>query len=102
SVSSFDISSPSLHDALPIFFRDFDIIADGTDNFATRYLVNDACILTGKPNVYASVFRFDGQASIFAAPGGPCYRCLYPEPPPPGDRKSTRLNSSHLVISYAV
>jgi len=65
-------------------FRDFDIIADGTDNFATRYLVNDACILTGKPNVYASVFRFDGQASIFAAPGGPCYRCLYPEPPPPG------------------
>ena len=65
-------------------FREFDIIADGTDNFATRYLVNDACVLTGKPNVYASVFRFDGQASIFGAPGGPCYRCLYPEPPPPG------------------
>jgi sulfur-carrier protein adenylyltransferase/sulfurtransferase len=65
-------------------FRDFDIIADGTDNFATRYLVNDACVLTGKPNVYASIFRFEGQASIFANPSGPCYRCLYPEPPPPG------------------
>src|SRR4051794_19324048 len=65
-------------------FRDFDIIADGTDNFATRYLVNDACVLTGKPNVYASIFRFEGQASIFAADRGPCYRCLYPEPPPPG------------------
>lgn len=65
-------------------FRDFDIIADGTDNFPTRYLVNDACVLTGKPNVYASIFRFDGQASVFAADAGPCYRCLYPEPPPPG------------------
>lgn len=65
-------------------FADFDIIADGTDNFATRYLVNDACVLTGKPNVYASIFRFEGQASIFANPSGPCYRCLYPEPPPPG------------------
>src|SRR4051794_13667193 len=65
-------------------FRDFDIIADGTDNFATRYLVNDACVLTGKLNVYASIFRFEGQASIFADPSGPCYRCLYPEPPPPG------------------
>jgi sulfur-carrier protein adenylyltransferase/sulfurtransferase len=65
-------------------FREFDIIADGTDNFATRYLVNDACVLTGKPNVYASIFRFEGQASIFANPSGPCYRCLYPEPPPPG------------------
>jgi len=65
-------------------FRDFDIIADGTDNFATRYLVNDACVLSGKPNVYASVFRFEGQASVFAADSGPCYRCLYPEPPPPG------------------
>jgi sulfur-carrier protein adenylyltransferase/sulfurtransferase len=64
--------------------RDFDIIADGTDNFPTRYLVNDACVLTGKPNVYASIFRFDGQASVFGAPDGPCYRCLYPEPPPPG------------------
>jgi adenylyltransferase/sulfurtransferase len=65
-------------------FRDFDIIADGTDNFATRYLVNDACVLTGKPNVYGSVFRFEGQASVLATKGGPCYRCLYPEPPPPG------------------
>lgn len=65
-------------------FRDFDIIADGTDNFATRYLVNDACVLTGKPNVYASIFRFEGQASVFTAENGPCYRCLYPEPPPPG------------------
>jgi sulfur-carrier protein adenylyltransferase/sulfurtransferase len=65
-------------------FREFDIIADGTDNFPTRYLVNDACVLTGKPNVYGSIFRFEGQASVFATKGGPCYRCLYPEPPPPG------------------
>ena len=65
-------------------FRDFDIIADGTDNFATRYLVNDACVLSGKPNVYGSVFRFEGQARVFATKDGPCYRCLYPEPPPPG------------------
>src|ERR1700732_140919 len=65
-------------------FRDFDIIADGTDNFPTRYLVNDACVLTGKPNVYGSIFRFEGQASVFATQQGPCYRCLYPEPPPPG------------------
>ena len=65
-------------------FRDFDIIADGTDNFPTRYLVNDACVLTGKPNVYGSIFRFEGQASVFATDEGPCYRCLYPEPPPPG------------------
>jgi sulfur-carrier protein adenylyltransferase/sulfurtransferase len=65
-------------------FRDFDIIADGTDNFATRYLVNDACVISGKPNVYASIFRFEGQASVFATESGPCYRCLYPEPPPPG------------------
>ncbi len=65
-------------------FKDFDIIADGTDNFPTRYLVNDACVLSRKPNVYASIFRFEGQASIFALPEGPCYRCLYPEPPPPG------------------
>ncbi len=65
-------------------FREFDIIADGTDNFPTRYLVNDACVLSGKPNVYASIFRFEGQASVFAAEDGPCYRCLYPEPPPPG------------------
>ncbi|MGH9326476.1 MAG: molybdopterin-synthase adenylyltransferase MoeB [Terriglobia bacterium] len=65
-------------------FRDFDIVADGTDNFPTRYLVNDACALLGKPNVYASIFRFEGQASVFYAKEGPCYRCLYPEPPPPG------------------
>jgi molybdopterin/thiamine biosynthesis adenylyltransferase/rhodanese-related sulfurtransferase len=65
-------------------FRDFDIIADGTDNFPTRYLVNDACVITGKPNVYGSIFRFEGQASVFATEEGPCYRCLYPEPPPPG------------------
>ncbi len=64
--------------------RDFDIVVDGTDNFATRYLVNDACVLTGKPNVYGSIFRFEGQASVFATKDGPCYRCLYPEPPPPG------------------
>jgi adenylyltransferase/sulfurtransferase len=64
--------------------RQFDIVADGTDNFPTRYLVNDACVLTGKPNVYASIFRFEGQASVFATEQGPCYRCLYPEPPPPG------------------
>ena len=62
----------------------FDVVVDGTDNFATRYLVNDACVLTGTPNVYGSVFRFEGQAAVFAAAGGPCYRCLHPEPPPPG------------------
>jgi sulfur-carrier protein adenylyltransferase/sulfurtransferase len=65
-------------------FKDYDIIVDGTDNFPTRYLVNDACVLLGKPNVYGSIFRFDGQITIFGYPGGPCYRCLYPEPPPPG------------------
>ncbi len=65
-------------------FCEFDIVADGTDNFPTRYLVNDACVLTGKPNVYGSIFRFEGQASVFATEDGPCYRCLYPEPPPPG------------------
>ena len=65
-------------------FRDFDIVVDGTDNFPTRYLVNDACVLLGKPNVYGSIFRFEGQASVFYARQGPCYRCLYPEPPPPG------------------
>ena len=64
-------------------FADFDVIVDGTDNFPTRYLVNDACVLLGKPNVYGSIFRFDGQASVFFPPHGPCYRCLYPEPPPP-------------------
>jgi adenylyltransferase/sulfurtransferase len=65
-------------------FKDYDIIVDGADNFPTRYLVNDACVLLGKPNVYGSIFRFDGQISIFATKNGPCYRCLYPEPPPPG------------------
>ncbi len=64
--------------------RGFDVVADGTDNFPTRYLVNDACVLLGKPNVYASVFRFEGQASVFWAQKGPCYRCLYAQPPPPG------------------
>ena len=64
--------------------KDYDVVADGTDNFPTRYLVNDACVLTGKPNVYGSIFRFEGQASVFATEEGPCYRCLYPEPPPPG------------------
>src|SRR5438552_4453120 len=65
-------------------FRNYDVIVDGTDNFPTRYLVNDACVLTGKPNVYGSIFRFEGQASVFGTKEGPCYRCLYPEPPPPG------------------
>ena len=64
--------------------KDYDVIADGTDNFPTRYLVNDACVLLGKPNAYGSIFRFEGQASVFATTDGPCYRCLYPEPPPPG------------------
>lgn len=64
-------------------FAPYDIIIDGTDNFPTRYLVNDACVLLGKPNVYGSIFRFEGQASVFFAKKGPCYRCLYPEPPPP-------------------
>ncbi len=65
--------------------RDYDVIADGTDNFPTRYLTNDVCVLLGKPNVHASIFRFEGQASVFYAREGPCYRCLYPEPPPPGE-----------------
>jgi adenylyltransferase/sulfurtransferase len=69
--------------ALTIIGR-YDLVLDGTDNFATRYLVNDACVLSRKPNVYGSIFRFDGQASVFGTPDGPCYRCLYPEPPPPG------------------
>ncbi|HVB85720.1 MAG TPA: molybdopterin-synthase adenylyltransferase MoeB [Candidatus Dormibacteraeota bacterium] len=73
----------SSENALDIL-ADYDIVVDGTDNFPTRYLVNDACALLGKPNVYGSIFRFEGQVTIFGAPGGPCYRCLYPEPPPPG------------------
>jgi len=64
--------------------REYDVVVDGTDNFPTRYLVNDACVLLGKPNVYGSIFRFEGQVTVFAYNGGPCYRCLYPEPPPPG------------------
>src|SRR5689334_3904725 len=71
------------HNAMQLF-RNYDIIVDGTDNFPTRYLVNDACVLSGKPNVYGSIFRFEGQASVFWAEKGACYRCLYPEPPPPG------------------
>ncbi len=73
----------SSQNALEIISQ-YDIVADGTDNFPTRYLVNDACVLTGKPNAYGSIFRFEGQASVFATREGPCYRCLYPEPPPPG------------------
>ncbi len=73
----------SSENALDIL-RGYDIAADGTDNFPTRYLVNDACVLLGKPNVYGSIFRFEGQATVFALADGPCYRCLYPEPPPPG------------------
>jgi adenylyltransferase/sulfurtransferase len=65
-------------------FKGYDVILDGTDNFPTRYLVNDACVLMGIPNAYGSIFRFEGQASVFATKDGPCYRCLYPEPPPPG------------------
>ena len=73
----------SAENALDII-REYDIVVDGTDNFPTRYLVNDACVLLGKPNVYGSIFRFEGQASVFYAKEGPCYRCLYSEPPPPG------------------
>lgn len=65
-------------------FRQYDLVVDGTDNFPTRYLVNDACVMTGKPNVYGSIFRFEGQVSVFWGARGPCYRCLFPEPPPPG------------------
>ena len=75
---------PLLSDNAKQLFADYDVIADGTDNFPTRYLVNDACVLTGKPNVYGSIFRFEGQVSVFNYKGGPCYRCLYSEPPPPG------------------
>ncbi|MBI3111797.1 MAG: molybdopterin-synthase adenylyltransferase MoeB [Ignavibacteriales bacterium] len=76
-------TSLNSENALEIF-EPYDVIVDGTDNFPTRYLVNDACVLLGKPNVYGSIFRFEGQASVFATKEGPCYRCLYPEPPPPG------------------
>ncbi|MCC6342126.1 MAG: molybdopterin-synthase adenylyltransferase MoeB [Bryobacterales bacterium] len=73
----------SSENALEIM-KDYDVVVDGTDNFPTRYLVNDACVLLGIPNVYGSIYRFEGQASVFATKDGPCYRCLYPEPPPPG------------------
>src|SRR5215472_15496382 len=73
----------SSENALDIL-KNYDLVVDGTDNFPTRYLVNDACVLLGKPNVYGSIFRFEGQSTVFAYEGGPCYRCLYPEPPPPG------------------
>jgi sulfur-carrier protein adenylyltransferase/sulfurtransferase len=76
-------TSLSSENALKLF-EPYDVILDGTDNFPTRYLVNDACVLTGKPNAYGSIFRFEGQASVFGIKEGPCYRCLYPEPPPPG------------------
>src|ERR1051325_10189743 len=82
NVKTFEAKLTS-QNALEIF-SDFDVIVDGTDNFPTRFLVNDACVFTGKPNVYGSIFRFEGQASVFATKDGPCYRCLYPEPPPPG------------------
>ncbi len=81
-VDKFDTAITS-ENALDII-KDYDMVVDGTDNFPTRYLINDACVLLKKPNVYGSIFRFEGQATIFAYPGGPCYRCLYPEPPPPG------------------
>ncbi len=76
-------SALSSANALDLVSR-YDIVVDGSDNFPTRYLVNDACVLRRRPYVYGSIFRFEGQASVFAADGGPCYRCLYPEPPPPG------------------
>lgn len=81
-VDTYDVPLTSAN-ALEIF-EPYDIIIDGTDNFPTRYLTNDACVLLGKPNVYGSIFRFEGQASVFYAEEGPCYRCLFPEPPPPG------------------
>ncbi len=81
-IDKFDTSLTS-ENALDIL-KDYDVVVDGTDNFPTRYLVNDACVLLRKPNVYGSIFRFEGQATVFAYEDGPCYRCLYPEPPPPG------------------
>jgi adenylyltransferase/sulfurtransferase len=81
-VDKFDTAITS-ENAIDII-KDYDMVVDGTDNFPTRYLINDACVILKKPNVYGSIFRFEGQATIFATEGGPCYRCLYPEPPPPG------------------
>jgi len=82
TIDKFEVALTS-ENALEII-KDYDMVIDGTDNFPTRYLVNDACVMLKKPNVYGSIFRFEGQSTIFAYPGGPCYRCLYPEPPPPG------------------
>lgn len=84
NVNVIEYEEPLSSDNALEIFEDYDVIVDGTDNFPTRYLVNDACVLLGKPNVYGSIFRFEGQASVFYAEEGPCYRCLYPEPPPPG------------------
>src|SRR5580692_1903469 len=81
-IDGYDVALSS-ENALEII-SGYDMVVDGTDNFPTRYLVNDACVILKKPNVYGSIFRFEGQATVFAYPGGPCYRCLYPEPPPPG------------------
>src|SRR4029453_14888051 len=81
-VETFEVALSSKN-ALDLF-KGYDVILDGTDNFPTRYLVNDACVLLGIPNAYGSIFRFEGQASVFGTKDGPCYRCLYPEPPPPG------------------
>jgi adenylyltransferase/sulfurtransferase len=81
-VDGYDVALSS-ENALDII-SGYDMVVDGTDNFPTRYLVNDACVILKKPNVYGSIFRFEGQATVFAYQGGPCYRCLYPEPPPPG------------------
>ncbi len=82
AIDKYDVALTS-ENALEIL-KNYDIVIDGTDNFPTRYLVNDACVLSKKPNVYGSIFRFEGQATVFAYEDGPCYRCLYPEPPPPG------------------
>ena len=84
SVNVVTYNEPLTSDNALDIIREYDVVADGTDNYATRYLVNDACVLLGKPNVYGSVFQFEGQASVFYAGHGPCYRCLYREPPPPG------------------
>ncbi|MGH7739162.1 MAG: molybdopterin-synthase adenylyltransferase MoeB, partial [bacterium] len=83
TVNTYEVALKS--DNIMDILKDYDMIIDGTDNFPTRYLTNDAAVLQGKPNVYGSIFRFEGQVTVFKAPEGPCYRCLYPEPPPPGD-----------------
>ncbi len=80
--------------------RLYDVVIDGTDTFGSRYLINDACVLEGKPDVYGSIFRFDGQVSVFATKGGPCYRCLYPEPPPP-ELVRTALKAAYSACSPA-